>query len=180
MKKILLPCCLLLSLPLAAQAAPETKIDPATYICAELITQPITTAGEPPIFTGLQLDGFVGASLNMPVADPATMPAVLGEVFAACQAKPTEKAAVLWKEVRKNLPAPADGPWKADKTTCKDYGDNPDDGSGFVIWLDGYHRGKSGKPASVLESNESLTAYLEACSQKPEALMLDVMAESVK
>ena len=116
----------------------------------------------------------------MPVADPTTMPAVLGEVFAACQAKPTEKAAVLWKEIRKSLPAPADGPWKADKTTCKDYSDNPDDGSGFVIWLDGYHRGKSGKPASVLENNESLAAYLEACSQKPEALMLDVMAESAQ
>ena len=62
----------------------------------------------------------------------------------------------------------------------KDYSANEDDGSGFVIWLDGYNRQKSGKPGSVLESDDTLKAYLNACSKKPEALMLDVMKESVK
>ena len=49
-----------------------------------------------------------------------------------------------------------------------------------MIWLDGYNRQKSGKPGSVLESDDTLKAYLDACSKKPEALMLDVMRESVK
>ena len=38
MKKWLLCCCLLLALPLAAQAEDE-KIDPANYICAEFVAQ---------------------------------------------------------------------------------------------------------------------------------------------
>jgi len=49
-----------------------------------------------------------------------------------------------------------------------------------VIWLDGYNRGKSGKPASVLVSDDVLKAYLDACTKKPDALMLDVLAESTK
>ena len=49
-----------------------------------------------------------------------------------------------------------------------------------MIWLDGYNRGKSGKPASVLVNDDTLKAYLEACSKKPDALMLDVLAENAK
>ena len=41
MKKWLLCCCLLLALPLAAQAEDE-KIDPANYICAEFVAQGLT------------------------------------------------------------------------------------------------------------------------------------------
>ena len=49
-----------------------------------------------------------------------------------------------------------------------------------MIWLDAYNRGKSGKPASVLVNDDTLKAYLDACAKKPDALMLDVLAESAK
>jgi hypothetical protein len=179
MKKILLLALLLFALPAAAQDDNE-KIDVANYICAELITLPITTGGEAPVFTGLQIDGFVSANLGTKVADPVTLSSVLQEVFISCQLKPEKKVTEVWTEVRKKLPAATEGKWRADKTTCQDYADNPEDGSGFVIWLDGYNRAKSGKKASVLSSNESLKNYFEACAQKPNALMLDVMQESTR
>lgn len=168
----------MLTLPAGAQAADE-KIDPSNFICAELVAIS-STSGQPPLFEGLQIDGYAAAAQGKAVADPDIMAPLLEQVYAACQAKPTEKVVTLWQEARKNQPVTADGPWRADKTTCKDYKANEDDGSGFVIWLDGYNRQKSGKPGSVLESDDTLKAYLDACSKKPEALMLDVMRESVK
>ena len=48
MKKWLLCCCLLLALPLAAQAVDE-KIDPANYICAEFVAQGAVSQ-DPPVF----------------------------------------------------------------------------------------------------------------------------------
>ena len=153
MKKLLILCCLMLGLPVAVQAGSD-KIDPATYVCAELITQPI--------------------------ADPETLAPMLGQVYAACQANPTKKAATVWQEARKTFPVDTTSTWRADKSLCKDYTANPDDGSGFVIWLDGYNQGKSDKPASVLTSDDTLKAYLDACSKKPDSLMLDVLAESAK
>ena len=177
MKKLFILCCLMLTLPAGAQAADE-KIDPSNFICAELVAIS-STSGQPPLFEGLQIDGYAAAAQGKAVADPDIMAPLLEQVYAACQAKPTEKVVTLWQEARKNQPVTADGPWRADKTTCKDYKANEDDGSGFVIWLDGYNRQKSGKPGSVLESDDTLKAYLDACSKKPEALMLDVMRESV-
>ncbi|MBD5416697.1 MAG: hypothetical protein HDR50_03335 [Desulfovibrio sp.] len=176
MKKLLLSCCALL---LAANTVPaEDKIDPATYICAELIAA--TTSGEPPLFEGLQIDGYAAAKAGAPVADPALLQPLLLEVYDTCQAAPADKVLPHWEKARKQKVAASDGPWRADKTTCKDYAANEEDGSGFVIWLDGYQRGKSGAPASALESNESLDTFLEACKKQPDALMLDVLAESVK
>ncbi|MDY3810633.1 hypothetical protein FYJ44_08275 [Desulfovibrio sp. PG-178-WT-4] len=177
MRKLFMLCCLMLSLPVAAQAADE-KIDPATYICAELVATGVS--GQPPLFEGLQIDGYAAAALDKPVADPNIMAPLLEQVYAACQAKPTEKVIPLWQEARKNQAVADDGPWRADKTTCKQYSENEDDGSGFVIWLDGYNRQKSGKPGSVLESDDTLKAYLDACAKQPEALMIDVMRESAK
>ncbi len=178
MKKLLLLCCLLLGLPVAAQAADE-KIDPTNFICAELVAIS-STSGQPPLFEGLQIDGYAAAAQGRTVADPAIMAPVLEQVYAACQAKPTEKTLTLWQEIRKTHAVADDGPWRADKTTCRQYSANEDDGSGFVIWLDGYNRQKSGKPGSVLESDAALNAYLEACARQPERLMLDVLRESVK
>lgn len=51
MKKWLLCCCLLLALPLAAQAEDE-KIDPANYICAEFVAQGAVSQ-DPPVFQAL-------------------------------------------------------------------------------------------------------------------------------
>lgn len=178
MKKLLLLCCLLLGLPVAAQAADE-KIDPTNFICAELVAIS-STSGHPPLFEGLQMDGYAAAAQGQTVADPMVIASLLEQVYAACQAKPTEKVLTLWQEARKSHAAPDDGPWRADKTTCKQYSDNEEDGSGFVIWLDGYNRQKSGKPGSVLESDAVLNAYLEACAKQPESLMIDVMRERAR
>ena len=179
MKNLLVLCCLLLGLPVAVQAGND-KIDPSAYVCAELITQPIADGGQAPIFEGLQIDGYVSAKMGNPIADPETLAPMLGQVYAACQVDPTKKAAAVWQEARKTFPAGTTSTWRADKTQCKDYTANPDDGSGFVIWLDAYNRGKSGKPASVLVNDDTLKAYLEACAKKPDALMLDVLAENAK
>ncbi|MBD5539077.1 MAG: hypothetical protein HDQ94_03645 [Desulfovibrio sp.] len=175
LKKLLLCCCALL---LTTNASAEEKIDPATYICAELVAA--TVSGEPPLFEGLQLDGYAAARAGAPVADPALLQPLLLEVYDTCQAAPADKVLPHWEKARNAKVAATDGPWRADRTTCKDYAANEEDGSGFVIWLDGYQRGKSGAPASALESNESLDAFLDACKSRPDALMLDVLAESVK
>lgn len=132
MKKLFILCCLMLTLPAGAQAADE-KIDPSNFICAELVAIS-STSGQPPLFEGLQIDGYAAAAQGKAVADPDIMAPLLEQVYAACQAKPTEKVVTLWQEARKNQPVAADGPWRADKTTCKDYNANEDDGSGFVIW----------------------------------------------
>ena len=177
MLKTLFACCCALLLAVSAVNA-EEKIDPATYICAELVAA--TTSGEPPLFEGLQLDGYAAGKAGAPVADPALLSPLLLEVYDTCQAEPADKVLPHWQEARKQKVVATEGPWRADKTTCKDYAANEEDGSGFVIWLDGYLRGKSGAPASALESNETLDAFLEACRKQPDALMLDVLAESVK
>ncbi|SDF58415.1 HdeA/HdeB family chaperone [Desulfovibrio legallii] len=174
----MLACCglamLCLALPLTARAEND-QIDPKTYICAELLAQPTTDGGQPPVFEALQIDGYASALAGQPVADPESLAPMLGQVFAACQPNPAEKVLAVWQKARKSQAAATDGKWRADKTTCADYNANPDDGSGFVIWLDGYHRAKSGKDASVLSSDQALKSYLDACAKKPTALMLDVM-----
>ncbi len=180
----MLACCSLaavfcLGLPLAAHADND-QIDPKTYICAELVVQPTTDGGQPPVFEALQIDGYASALANHTVADPESLAPMLGQVYAACQAKPTEKVLAVWQEARKSQPAATDGAWRADKTTCGDYAADTDNGSGFVIWLDGYHRAKTGKDASVLSSDQKLKDYLDACTKKPTALMLDVMNEQTR
>lgn len=172
-------CCLALTLPAAALAAND-KIDPTSYICAELVAQPIVDQGQPPVFTALQIDGYVSARTGQTVADAESLAPMLEHVYAACQVKPANKVADIWKETRKVVPAAAEGRWRADKTRCGDYAADTENGSGFVIWLDGYNRGKSGKPASVLNDDATLASYLDACAKKPEALMLDVLAENAK
>lgn len=176
LKKLSLFCCALL-FSVGAVAA-EEKIDPAQFICAELVAAAVS--GEPPIFEGLQLDGYAAARTGATVADPALLPPLLLEVYDTCQAAPADKVLGHWEKARKAKVLAIDGPWRADKTTCKDYAANEEDGTGFVIWLDGYQRGKSGKPDSALESNESLAAFLEACKGQPDALMLDVLARNLK
>ena len=179
MKKVLALCCLLLGLPLAAQAANE-KISPDSFICAELVTTPMTDGGQPPIFEGLQIDGYVSAGMGNTLAQPEALAPLLTEVYAYCQTKPTDKVADVWAKFRQALPTAGKGPWQADTATCKMYNDDPDNGSGFVIWLDGYNRGKNKTEASVLESDYTLKAFLDACAQQPDALMLDVLAKSAK
>ncbi|MDR0816603.1 MAG: hypothetical protein LBN28_04350, partial [Desulfovibrio sp.] len=168
MKKLLLLCLLTFSLTWPALA--DEKIDPAAFICAELVALP-TTTGEPSLFEALQIDGYASAAMGNTVADPQIMAPLLEQVYLACQTEPTEKVLTFWQETRKTMPNTDESPWRADKTTCGDYSANEEDGSGFVIWLDGYNRQKSGKPASVLESDATLNAFLKSCADQPKTLL---------
>lgn len=161
----------------AAWAADE-KIDPASYICAELVASSVS--GQPPLYEALQLDGFNSAKTGNPVADPANLAEMLIIVSDSCAAKPTDKAVEHWARARKSIPADTSGSWRADKTTCGDYTANPDDGSGFIIWLDAWQRAKSGKKASVLTDQATLDHFLEVCASSPQRLLKDVMADTAK
>ncbi|MDR3319809.1 MAG: hypothetical protein LBS77_02435 [Desulfovibrio sp.] len=172
MKKLLFIICITLALSTSALAG--EKIDPSDFICAELVAMP-TTTGEPSLFEALQIDGYASARLNNAVADPQIMAPLLEQVYVACQAATTEKVLTFWQKARETWPVAEDGPWKADKTTCGDYAANKEDGSGFVIWLDGYNRQKNSRTASVLESDDVLKIFLDNCEKQPKALMLDVM-----
>lgn len=177
MKRALLPLMAALFMTSPLWAADE-KIDPETYICAELVASQVD--GEAPLFQGLQLDGYAAAKAARKTADPTTMGQMLLLVSDSCEAKPAEKALLHWQEARKEIPASTEGAWRADITTCADYNANPDDGSGFVIWLDGYWRGKTGRQQSIFSSQEVLDKFLEACKAAPQKLMLDVLAENAK
>lgn len=177
MKKVLFAA--LLSLCLAAPAlAASDKIDPETYICAELLAS--NTSGEPPLFEGLQIEGYTAQKRGQLVADPSVMEPMLVAISDICQAVPTDKVLPHWNEIRQNLPVATEGVWRADKTTCGEYYANEDDGSGFLIWLDGWQRAKSGKQDSIFENQAALDKFLAACKAAPNKLVIDVIGESLK
>lgn len=157
------------------QAADE-KIDPATYICAELIAANID--GQPPIYEGLQLDGYYSAKKGYPEADASILAPMLVEVSDSCASQPAETALSHWEKARENHSIDQSGIWNANKYTCADYIADPDNGSGFVIWLDAYNRAKTGKSASVLGSQEAIDNFLEVCKANPQRLMLDIINET--
>lgn len=173
----LLATLLLTAIPACACAADE-KIDPKTYICAELVASSVD--GQPPIFEGLQLDGYAAGLANLPAADPLSQENMLIAVSDSCSAKPADTALSHWQKARQAYPASDIGPWRADKTTCGDYQANEEDGSGFVIWLDGYQRAKTGKSASVFSDQATLDHFLAECAKNPQRLMIDVMIENAK
>ena len=177
MIKFLLFCCAGLAFSTMTWAG--EKIDPAAFICAELIASP-TTTGEPPLFEALQIDGYVSAAHDNIVADPRIMAPLLEQVYVACQAAPTEKVLTFWQQGREAFAIDEKSPWRADTTTCGDYAADEDDGSGFLVWLDGYNRQKNAQTVSVLTTNESLEAFLDSCKKQPKALMLEVMKEQSK
>lgn len=163
------------ALLLPANVLAGEKINPEDYICAEFLATGAMT--EPPIFEGLQVDGYYSAANGQKVADPPLVGTVLEEVFMRCGEKPDAMVLPLWTEVRNAHPQPEGGQWQADKTRCRDYNQDPEDGSGFVIWLDGYQRRESGGNDSILESDAKANAYTGACKGKPDALMLDLIRE---
>lgn len=177
MKKTIIAALLCAGLPLCAQAAND-KIDPETYICAELVATATDT--EPPLFEGLQLDGYAAGLEGQPVADALTIQQILLPAYDSCTAKPTEKALAHWRELRRRNPASPGGAWRADKTTCADYYANEEDGSGFVIWLDGYQRAKNKSKKSVFTDQPTLDKFLEICKKNGQRLMIDVMTENAK
>lgn len=164
--------------PAASAWGASEMIDPETYICAELAVT--GNSFEPPIFEGLQLDGYAAGKAGVPVADAAIIQPVLTQVYDSCSAKPAEKALDHWQRIRNGVVIDENGSWRADKTTCSDYAANEDDGSGFVIWLDGYQRAKTGTKKSVFASQETLDHFLAQCKAAPKRLMYDVMVENAK
>lgn len=173
MRKFLFFCILIIGLSQNARAGSD-KIDPTNYICAEYVAT-VTIEHAPPLFEGLQIDGFVAAQEGMTVADSKILPPLMLEVYALCQSQPEAQVLPLWKKVRSRLPVATQGTWRADKTRCEAYNKNPDDGSGFVIWLDGYIRGKDHNDASILKSDLDLTNFFEKCKAEPRKLMQDAM-----
>lgn len=170
--------CLVFLFSSQSVLAADEKIDPEDYICAELLAS--NTTGMPPIYEGLQLDGYASAKSGNLVADPATLPAMLIRVSDSCTAEPADKALKHWQQARKSIPVDDSGDWRADKVTCSDYFGNPDDGSGFIIWLDAWNRGKSGSKASVLTDQETLDNFLASCKKQPKRLIKDVLPENAK
>ncbi|MBO4368878.1 MAG: hypothetical protein J5803_02080 [Desulfovibrio sp.] len=173
MKKTVFFCLLLLAIGRITFAASD-KIDPEQYICAEYLTT-ISIEHAPPLFEGLQIDGYASAKANVAIADSRILPSLMLEVYALCQSQPEAKVLPLWQQVRNRLPKAKDSLWRADKTSCEAYNVDPNNGSGFVIWLDGYNRGQTGSQASVLTSDIDLNAFFEGCKREPQALMRDVM-----
>ena len=162
MKKWLLCCCLLLALPLAVRAEDE-KIDPANYICAEFVAQGAVSQ-DPPVFQALQIDGFVSSNIGYTVADPQAINVVVAEI---------------WEPLKKKLPRPVSGEWEADVTKCRAYNEHPENGSGFVIWLDAYNRQYNVTEKSILARQETLDKFLAACAKNPDAFMIDVLQETL-
>ena len=119
MKKWLLCCCLLLALPLAAQAEDE-KIDPANYICAEFVAQGAVSQ-DPPVFQALQIDGYVSSNIGYTVADPQAINVLVPQAYLMCQEQPTAVVAEIWEPLKKKLPRPISGEWEADVTKCRIY-----------------------------------------------------------
>ncbi len=178
MKRIVLFCAALLCLAHTAYAGSD-KIDPREYICAEYLAT-ISIEHAPPLFEALQIDGYTAAKSGKTVAFARIMPSIMLEVYALCQSQPEAKVYPLWNQVRSRLPLPDDGLWRADSTTCASYNAAPDDGSGFVIWLDGYIRGKDDNDASVLKRDKDLNSFFKGCKREPSALMQDVMRKHAK
>lgn len=164
--------------PAVCALAADEKIDPATFICAELVTASLD--GQPPLYEGLQLDGYLAAKQKHVVADADAMAPLLVAVSDSCAAKPAEKALDHWKELRKLYPFQDDGQWRVDRATCGDYNANPDDGSGFVIWADAWQRGTSGSSASVFVNQATLDHFLEECRANPQKLLVEVIRENAK
>ena len=177
MKKWLLCCCLLLALPLAAQAEDE-KIDPANYICAEFVAQGAVSQ-DPPVFQALQIDGYVSSNIGYTVADPQAINVLVPQAYLMCQEQPTAVVAEIWEPLKKKLPRPISGEWEADVTKCRAYNEHPENGSGFVIWLDAYNRQYNVTEKSILAKQETLDKFLAACAKNPDAFMVDVLQETL-
>lgn len=87
--------------------------------------------------------------------------------------------AEIWEPLKKKLPRPISGEWEADVTKCRAYNEHPENGSGFVIWLDAYNRQYNVTEKSILAKQETLDKFLAACAKNPDAFMIDVLQETL-
>lgn len=158
--------------------ASNDRINPADYICAELVTAP-GLSPEPPLFPALQLDGWVAAELGEEVASPEVVMLLVGQAYQICLTKPADKVVEHWKELRSIAPSP-ESKWKATKTTCREFALDSENASGFIIWLDAYNRQVTGSSKSILNTDEDVQTFIDACMLSPNRTMLEVLRETAK
>lgn len=178
LRSMLLCAVVLLCTPALTQAAND-KIDPTTYLCAEYQTNENVLKGEPPLFEGLQIDGYASAQVNMDIASADTVHVLLGQIYMWCEKRPTDTVLSGWKQMRATGPTPL-GNWNARTSTCADMATNMEDASGFIIWLDGYNRALQNTTRSILNSDEDLQGFIDACMLSPSKTMLQVLQEQAK
>ncbi|MDO5537702.1 MAG: hypothetical protein Q4F72_09270 [Desulfovibrionaceae bacterium] len=178
LRRMLLCAVALLCVPALAHAAND-KIDPATYLCAEYQTNEMVLKGQPPLFEGLQIDGYASADVNMDIASADTVHVLLGQVYLWCENRPTEPVYTVWRQLRATGPVPL-GNWNAKTSTCGDMAQDMDNASGFIIWLDGYNRRLQNTSKSILNSDEDLQGFIDACMLSPSRTMLEVLQEHAK
>lgn len=178
-RKLLLSLVLVLSLP-ALALADNDLIQPDGYLCAELISEPGIMKGEPPLFQGLQVDGWVSAEIGQDIASPDTVQVVLTQAYVWCQKNPGVKLVQPWKEMRTTGPKVQQGQWNARTSTCRDYALAPDDASGFIIWLDAWNRRTQNTARSILKSDADIQEFIDACMISPQKKMIDVLREHAK
>ncbi|HIW01187.1 MAG TPA: hypothetical protein H9894_08370 [Candidatus Desulfovibrio intestinipullorum] len=178
LKKMLFAAFTLLCMPGFVMAANE-KIDPATYLCAEYVSSEAVLQGEPPLFEGLQIDGYASAAVNMDVASPDTLHILLGQAYMWCEKRPTDTVLSVWQQMRATGPVPI-GEWNAKTSTCADFAMAQEDASGFIIWLDGYNRRLQNTTKSILNSDEDIQSFIDACLISPKRTMLEVLQEQAK
>ncbi len=176
--KPILAALFLVCLPSLALADNE-KIDPATYLCAEFISSEAALGGQPPLFEGLQIDGYASAALDMDVASSDTISILLGQAFLWCEKRPSDTVLSIWQRVR-GISAVPQGNWHAKTATCADYAMNQEDASGFIIWLDAYNRKAQNTTRSILNTDEDLQAFIDACLLSPGRTMLEVLRENAR
>ncbi len=153
------------------------RINP-DYICAQYLAL-ASTSPTGPLFQALQIDGFVSAELGTTWADPDTVKGVMSAVYPLCEQHPTEPVAVHWEQIRRVVEEPVEKTWDADTSLCSQLNANPDDGSGFIVWLDGYNRQYSVTKKSILDSDKDIQNFIEACKQRPNDKMIDVLRDSL-
>lgn len=162
----------------ALAADDNERINP-DYICAQYLAL-ASTSPEGPLFQALQIDGFVSAEQGTTWADPDTVKGLMRAVYGLCEEHATEPVAVHWEQVKRIIEDPVEKPWDADVTLCRQLNDNPDDGSGFIVWLDAYNRQYSVTKKSILDSDASIQKFINACKQRPDDRMLDVLRDTLK
>ena len=176
LKKVLLAALALVCVPNLVLAANE-KIDPETYLCAELVSNETLLQGEAPLFEGLQLDGYASAAVNMDVASPDAVHIILNEAVNWCQERPTDKVYSIWQQMRATGPVP-EGDWNAKTSTCADFALNQDDASGFIIWLDGYNRKANNTTKSILKPSEPQEDHARSLAGKRQGRACRKVADS--
>ena len=171
-------CLALLAGRSAVAADDNERINP-DYICAQYLAL-ASTSPSGPLFQALQIDGFVSAEQGTTWADPDTIKGLMPAVYAMCEKHPTDPVAVQWEQVKRLIEDPVEKPWDADTTLCRRLNENPDDASGFVVWLDGYNRQYSVTKKSILDSDRDIQRFIEACKGRPDDRMLDVLRDSLQ